>query len=362
MTGRRGAGGVSVEWGVVDCGGIAPSTEWPAPGSDGTTWTGRTVGTRLVFAAVERRTLGAALGAVGASAAAGIAVAQTCRRRRWARGRDVAASRAIMSPIDVHPDDLMRERVRSSLNRVPDIGDWEVGNELTDSMRRLNEPVGIHRKSWEYSVCITGLERLGVVSSQATALGVGAGYERPLFHFANTCARMVATDLYDNPDHEGTPAMVTDPGRFAPFPYAEDRLEVRAMPGDRLEFPDDTFDFAFCLSSIEHFGTRETQRRSLDEMARVVRPSGILCIITELILTDHHDDEYFRWEEIEDMFLRHPRLELVGGEPDLSISQSLVDFPVAPSETARVNASPHIVLRRDEMLWTSFSMFLRVCD
>lgn len=169
---------------------------------------------------------------------------------------------------------------------------------------------------------------------------------------------MVATDLYDNPLHEGTPLMLTSPQSFAPFPYREDHLQVLRMPGDQLDFKDGAFDFAFCLSSIEHFGSRDTQRRSLDEMARVVKRGGALCIITELILTDHWDREYFRWEEIEDMFLAHTKLKLIGGRPDLSISESLVKYPVDLERSKHSARSPHIVLKRGDMLWTSFSMFL----
>lgn len=309
------------------------------------------------------------IGTLVASAAAAVSAAAAllvARRRRG--GRATAAPDAepepsgptIVAPVEVVDDDVLRERARTSLNRLCDISDWEIGTPLTDRMRDMREPVGIHRKSWEYAVCVTGLEQLGVVTPEAAAVAVGAGSERPLFHFANEIERMVATDLYDNPLHEGTPAMLSDPASFAHFPYRTDHLEVRAMPGDALEFADDTFDFAFCLSSIEHFGSRETQRRALGEMARVVRPGGIVCIITELILTDHHDREYFRWEEIETLFLAHPGLTLVGGEPDLTISRSLVEYPTAYARSARPNAAPHIVLERDGMLWTSLSMFLRV--
>ena len=259
----------------------------------------------------------------------------------------------------VLPDNEMRERTRNSLNRLPDPSDWSPCTTLTDVMADLCQPVGIHRKSWEYAICVEGLMNLGVVDGNAAGLAVGAGSEAPLYYFANTIRRMVATDLYDNELHEGTPAMLADPRAFAPFAYREDHLEVLRMGGDDLTFPDAMFDFVFCLSSIEHFGSRAVQAKSLDEMARVLRPGGIACIITEIILTDHHDAEYFRLEEIEEMFLRHPQLDLVGGDPDLSISASQVAYPVDISNSDHVSRSPHIVLKRGDMLWTSFSMFLR---
>ncbi|MDX3809688.1 MAG: glycosyltransferase [Bosea sp. (in: a-proteobacteria)] len=272
------------------------------------------------------------------------------------------------SMIDVRSDSEMRSAERISLNRLPDFSDWEPGTPITRIMQDLHTPISIHRKAWEYAICLHGLEKLGVIHPEAVGLAVGAGSEPPLYHYANTIRRMVATDLYDNEGHEGTPLMLREPERFAPFPYDRKRLEVLRMPGDTLDFCNNTYDFVFCLSSIEHFGSRETQRRSLDEMARVLKSGGVACIITELILTDHSDPEFFRWEELEDMFLHHPELELDGGAPDLSISESLLAFPVdltdvvwplSSSEARRINRSPHIVLRRGDMLWTSFSMFLR---
>lgn len=262
--------------------------------------------------------------------------------------------------IDVQPDARMRRRTRASLNRLPDYADWEPGNRFTDLLRELGQPVTIHRKSWEYGLCLEGLEQLGALHPDATAIAVGAGSEPPLFHLANLLSRMVATDLYDNPDHEGNPAMLADPSRFAPFDYRRDHLEVYRMSGDHLEFAEDEFDVAFSLSSIEHFGSRATQRTAFDEMIRVVRPGGTICIMTELILTGHTHPEYFQWAEMSEIFLEHPAVELVGGEIDLTISRSLIDNPIDPRDSRTQNRSPHIVLDLDGMKWTSLSMFFRV--
>ncbi len=265
-----------------------------------------------------------------------------------------------MLEITVVPDDELREMERPSLNRLCNTLDWSAWGALSNVMNELNDSVTIHRKSWEYALCVHGLRQLGLVGAGSKVLAVGAGYERPLYLFANECQRMVATDLYDNPDHEGRPDMLTDPGKYAPFPYREDHLEVLQMSGDDLRFDDDTFDFAFCLSSIEHFGSRETQRASLEEMRRVTRPGGVLSIATELILNEGSHHEYFRPDELEDMFLRHPGLRLVGGDLDLRIQKSLVDYPVDLSTSTNMNAAPHITLRTDGCVITSVMLFLQV--
>ena len=265
-----------------------------------------------------------------------------------------------MLEITVVPDDRLREMERPSLNRLCNTLDWSAWGPLSNVMNEMADSVTIHRKSWEYALCVHGLRELGVVNEDAHALAVGAGYERPLFLFANTVRRMVATDLYDNPDHEGRPDMLTHPERYAPFPYREDHLEVHRMPGDELRFDDDTFDFTFCLSSIEHFGSREIQRRSLEEMRRVTRPGGVLSIATELILNDASHHEYFRPDELEAMFLHHPGLELAGGQLDLRIQKSLVDYPIDLATSGNSGAAPHITLLTEGCVITSVMMFLRV--
>ena len=84
----------------------------------------------------------------------------------------------------------------------------------------------------------------------------------------------------------------------------------------------------------------------------------MLSIATELILNDGSHHEYFRPEELDDMFLRHPGLELVGGDLDLRIQQSLIDYPVDLSQSRNVNAAPHITLLTEGCLITSVMLFL----
>ena len=104
--------------------------------------------------------------------------------------------------IEIKNDIDMRLTRRTSLNRLCDISDWRIGSELISIMRELGDGGYVHRKAWEYAFCIYGLLRLDAVALGGRAISVGAGYERPLFYFANTLREMVATDLYDSPDHE----------------------------------------------------------------------------------------------------------------------------------------------------------------
>jgi SAM-dependent methyltransferase len=296
-----------------------------------------------------------------------VTVSQTAVRamqRAALKPIEVAASGSplglLMDPqIEVVPELLLRRDPPRGFNRLPRMTDWAVDSPLSRRMTELREPHTMHRKQWEYAICLEGLQAMGVVNPKASAIAVGAGSERPLYYYANEIARMVATDLYDNPKHEGQPAMLTDPARFAPFPYREDRLEVLRMPGDALDFADSNFDFAFCLSSIEHFGSRATQRKALDEMARVVRPGGAVCIITELILNGERHSEYFMPSEVQDMFLQHPTLRLEGAGPEWRISDLSLACPVDIRVQGDLTTAPHLVLYDGRVLWTSASLFFR---
>lgn len=261
--------------------------------------------------------------------------------------------------IEVVPETQLRRSPPRSLNRLPRLSDWAVDSPLLRRFAELREPYTIHRKMWEYAICLDGLEAMGVVSPIATGIAVGAGSERPLFYYANEIERMVATDLYDNPTHEGTPVMLSDPASFAPFPYRQDRLVVLRMPGDKLDFPDEHFDFAFCLSSIEHFGSREIQAKAFDEMARVVRSGGAVCIITELVLNGETHPEYFKPAELQEMFLEHPKLRLEGGPLEMRMSDLLLACPIDVREPGDLKNAPHLVLTDGRVVWTSMSLFFR---
>lgn len=261
----------------------------------------------------------------------------------------------------IEDDICMRNKDRNTLNRLCDISDWRAGEELTNTMRELNEGCYIHRKAWEYALCVNGLEKLGVVNPKAKALAVGAGYERPLFYFANKINEMVATDLYDNPDHEGKPEMLTMPEKFAPFPYRKKHLKVMQMSGDDLQFEENSFDFAFCLSSLEHFGggDRAIQKQSMREVFRVLKPNGVYALATEYIINDSSHQEYFNSSQFQEVILDSTEFAIVGGDVDLSISRSTVENPIDLDKEENLNISPHIVLKQKDVIFTSLMIFLR---
>jgi len=134
------------------------------------------------------------------------------------------------------------------------------------------------------------LEDAGRLHDGTEALSVGAGNERILFWLANRVGRIVATDVYGSgpfAEREAHPSMLEDPRAHSLYPYREDRLEVLWMNGRRLDFPDESFDVVFSVSSIEHFGSHEDVSRAAREIGRVLRPGGHAVVVTECFVRLH---------------------------------------------------------------------------
>jgi SAM-dependent methyltransferase len=218
----------------------------------------------------------------------------------------------------------------------------------------------MHRKPYEFAQLVFGGRRLGVMHDAAKILSVGAGHEGVLYWLANRVGWVVATDLYEGvwqqvQGREGDPNVLRAPEAYAPFPYRRDRLTFMRMDGRRLAFRDGTFDLAYSLSSIEHFGGIENAASTLREMARVLRPGGIVALATEYVLSGPPHDETFQPAEFMAL-IAQPGLELV--EPiDTGVYRRYAFTPVDlygdPFET------PHMLVRFYDTVFTTVMVFLR---
>jgi SAM-dependent methyltransferase len=146
------------------------------------------------------------------------------------------------------------------------------------------------RKAWEIGMLALFLRDVRALREDSSVLAVGAGTEPPLYWLANRVGRVVATDIYGKgrfAEREAVASMLDDPGAFAPYPYRDDRLEVRWMDARELGFSDGTFEVVYSLSSIEHFGSPGDVARSAAEMGRVLKPGGHAFVVTECFVRRH---------------------------------------------------------------------------
>ena len=252
---------------------------------------------------------------------------------------------------------------RPPLNRLCHPDSWADGEWRTHSraLGLAQEPGYYHRKAWEWTQCVYGLERLGVLGPCARVLGVGAGHECVLYYLANRSALTVATDLYSggfttSGAAEADPAFLTDPGRFAPFVYRADSLRALPADGCRLPFADRAFDVVYSLSSIEHFGGHDRAADAMREIRRVLRPGGVACIATELVVDGGAHPEYFTWEDLERWVIRPSGLVLAEAIDTTLPPPEYMNDPVRlPEEALR---TPHIVLRLGQWRFTSVALFM----
>jgi SAM-dependent methyltransferase len=236
-------------------------------------------------------------------------------------------------------------------------------HELLDAMTPEWKTLhALHRKYWEWGLGLYGLHKLGFIRPDAVGLGVGAGVEWPLFYLANRVQRVEAIDLYsaESAYRNLDPTIAENARKLAPFPYREEALVFRKMDALDLQYEDETFDFVFSFSSIEHFGGRGGAKLSMEEIARVLKPNGVAAIATEVMLNGRWHSEFFQPAELEPCLVTSSGLELV--EPlDLTIDEELITnpvlFDVPPGFTG--DTGPHTSVSAAGLIFTSVELFVR---
>jgi SAM-dependent methyltransferase len=224
----------------------------------------------------------------------------------------------------------------------------------------------VYRKGWEWTQCVYGLRKLGMLEPHHAALGVGAGRECVIYYLADHVARVVATDLYGGTRWTAEGGMEADVELLerskAACPPTVDfaKIAFETQDGTNLTYDDRSFDFCWSLSSIEHFGGHPAAGQAVREMARVTRPGGIVALATELLLLDEYrHEEFFTRAEIDEWLVRaSPDLELIEDIDFDALSVSyLIDSIVVPAGVDRLRR--HVVLNDGKVQWTSVMLFMR---
>jgi SAM-dependent methyltransferase len=281
--------------------------------------------------------------------------------------------------------------------KLCDVRDWddaELLRVLREILPERDPATHVERKVWEFAMLALFLEQTGRMSERTKALAVGAGDERIVFWLANRLGRVVATDIYgegDFADREAHSSMLDDPAAHAPFPYREDHLEVRWMDARRLEFPDESFDVVFSLSSFEHVGGPDEVAAAARELGRVLRPGGHAFVVTECFVERHWSNaapvdlavrlatlgrkrrrarlrqravvvEVFTPRELERLIVRPSGLELMQPLDRTLPASSRVNVTRTDQHALHPESGnywPHVILKAGRSLFTSLSLPLR---
>lgn len=228
-----------------------------------------------------------------------------------------------------------------------------------------------YRKGWEWTQAIYGLKLLGAIQPQAKGLGVGAGHEPLLFYFADRIAEVIGTDLYGNAKwsahggKEADSAILNDAAKYCPRNFDRSKLRLMVMDGTELKFTDDSFDFVWSLSSIEHFGTHKAARKSIREMARVTKPGGFVVVATEFIIgpKGRSHPEYFTRAHFDRFVLRaSPMLLPIQPMSYVLPSAECLANPIQVGTDEGRHLRPHVVLHDGNVQWTSAIVFFKKAE
>lgn len=239
-----------------------------------------------------------------------------------------------------------------------------------------------YRKYWEVAMAIRTLETFGVLHPEAEVLGVGAGNEPTIFYLTNYVRRVFATDLYLGTDWQESAnlGMMLAPERYWSAAWNPRRLVVQHMNALDLQYEDHSFDAVFSSSSIEHFGSLEDVQRSLQEIARVLKPGGILSLSTEFRMAGNgpglpgilmFDESQIHnliastanWVPLSplDFQVSEPTwaTACAFGQAIQELNNHLAHYGEILFPALTWGTYPHIVLREGEYVWTSIHLALQ---
>ena len=191
---------------------------------------------------------------------------------------------------------------------------------------------------------------------------MGAGREPVVYYLTHKVREVIGIDLYAGSfmGGEDEPDIPDHPAKYAPFICPPGTPDLRRMDALTLDFPDQSFDFVFSASSIEHFGKEKQIRQSIAEMYRVLKPGGVAAITTELGLNrlarSIPNTRIFRLANLV-RICTAPGFQLDHEDIDRRLEAPFALDPIKlPEEVLR---RPHVILRYFSTLFTSLSLLLR---
>lgn len=165
-------------------------------------------------------------------------------------------------------------------------------------MNRMNWPMLMHRKSWEWYFIADALWQNGMLQPGKRGLGFGVGREPLTGLFASFGCEVVATDM--NPEkareigwnasgQHAADVESLDIWRIASAELLRGRVTYREV--DMNAIPDDLTNFDFCWSacSLEHIGSLQHGADFVSRAMHCLRPNGVAVHTTEYNLSSNQE-------------------------------------------------------------------------
>jgi SAM-dependent methyltransferase len=235
--------------------------------------------------------------------------------------------------------------------------EWrQLGNDLKVVPMSLQ---GMHRKAFEWVQAIYGLSLQRKIHHNSIAMGVGTGHECIVYWLAKHLKNVFATDLFRGDwtsagSTEGDPSVLKNPEKYQPFDYPTDRLQFLPMNGCHLAWKDNSFDIVFSLSSIEHFGGKDSAAQAMEEICRVLKPGGSAVIATEFILNQKRHPEFFDEADLLNYIVKPSKLKLI---QDISFKIPRIFLEKPNQFPSEIYKTPSLSLSDGNIIWTSIILF-----
>lgn len=264
-------------------------------------------------------------------------------------------------------------------NKTPEFADFQDSDLRRVATEWMNCPetdwAGVNRKWWEWAMVLRAAEHYGFLDSGKLALGIGSGFEPPMFALANRTRMTVATDLYGQTafsKHEASDVMLQDSASKCDFDYDERGLMVARMDACSIPYADQSFDFLFSCSSLEHFGRNDRIVQAMREAYRVLKPGGVYAISVDyafqIVGRDENRprdkrkgplSEFFSASDVQELVIGSAPFELrepLELEVDLASIRNRYDLKTRTPESGEY--LPHVWLRWNDSYATSLFLVL----
>jgi FkbM family methyltransferase len=163
----------------------------------------------------------------------------------------------------------------------------------------LQNKEGYSQRHWEFAMAYAALETLGYLLPGKTGVSFGAGREPLIYAISRHVRKLFATDLYHSQSNwkEAQTSSPRDHVLTNPLldSFNPDSIEVLDMDMRHPVMENESVDFAYSISSMEHIGSDVDFLQHLSEVRRILKKDGVYLLTTTLQLKEKTIEQIGTW-------------------------------------------------------------------